>query len=305
MKIRRRIARKYHQLILQSSWYLQEMFPDCQKFWNGFPMGLDVVNLGSRSAWYAFNYEGIDKQCANWAMRPQSLFADLLILQNYVSYLKPGTIVLISICPFSSLSSPRYVKSDKYYTVLGSKSIWPFDIQKYNLMNDIKNNPKRYYPVRALKEDLKNILLHKKIEEHSFSSNEYEEHAVNMINGWMQQFSILNFDYPLRIHNIDMYDTAVDILREMIGFCIERELRPVIVVPPVTTHLSSRMSMSVREKYMYSFIKKADTANVPCLDYFDNDRFQSDDLFRDSLCLNEKGAILFTKQVLKDVGLEK
>lgn len=307
MRIRRKIAKAYDKLVRNSDWYQREMFLDCQKFWDRFPFGLDVVNLGSTSAKYAFNYSGIDKKCANWAMEPQTLYADWLILQNYSSYLKPGSIVFIPICPFSSLSSPRYLTkgADRYYTILAAESIWPYSLEKFYRINEIKNQPKRYYPVRALKNDLKYAILGKRSYGIGIPTDAFKEHANNMIESWKREFSILNFDAPLRLHNVDMYNAAVSLLKEMISYCIERQLRPIIVIPPATKHLTDKLPISIREKYMYAFIKKANEANIPVLDYFEDERFQSDDFFYNSFCLNEEGAKIFTKQIIEDVEHEQ
>lgn len=307
MRIRRKIAKAYDKLVRNSDWYQREMFLDCQKFWDGFPMGLDMINLGSTSAKYAFSYAEIDKKCANWAMEPQTLYADWLILQNYSSYLKPSSIVFISICPFSSLSTPRYLTkgADRYYTILAAESILPYSLEKFNRINEIKNQPKRYYPVRALKNDLKNAIFGKRKNGIEIPTDAFEEHSTNLIKGWKHEFSILNFEDPLRLHNLDLYNDAESILKEMIMYCIERQLRPIIVIPPATKHLTDKLPMSAREKYMYAFIKKANEANIPVLDYFEDERFQSDDFFYNSLCLNEEGAKIFTKQIIEDVEHEQ
>ena len=300
MKLKKFINSRYRSIILNSDWY-NSMFTDCKKFWNGFHMGLDIVNLGSTSSVYAFSYDDVDKKCANWAMRPQTLYADFLILQNYCSYLKPGSVVLIPLCPFSSLSSPRYLTKgvDRYFTMLAPESIWPFSLEKYNKMMDIKNNPKRYYPVAALRKDLVHILK-KDTREYSISPNQFEQDALSRIEGWKSEFSILDFSNPMRLHNKDMFETGVGVLREMIEFCREREYKPVIVIPPVTKQLAEKLPTYARKKYMYEFVREGNVAQIPLLDYFDDVRFQKEEWFRDSLLMNNEGAKVFTKQVMID-----
>lgn len=304
MKLKNYIKRKCRNMILNSDWY-NSQFIDCKKFWDGFPMGLDVVNLGSSASVYAFNYEDVDKKCANWAMRPQTLYADFLILQNYCSYLKSGSVVLIPFCPFSSISSPRYLSKevDRYYTILAGESIRPFDMEKCRKMQDIKNNPKSYYPVKALRKDWMCFFKRQKTCEYFISQGQFEQNAESWVNCWKREFSILDFSHPMRLHNKDMFETGVGIIREMIEFCIEREYKPVIIVPPVTKQLAGKFSLLARDKYLYSFIKEGNVVGIPVLDYFDDERFQKDEWFRDSLFMNEIGAKVFTKKVLEDIQL--
>lgn len=302
MKLINIIKQRYNKLIICSDWY-NTQFLDCKKFWEGFPLGLDIVNLGSSSSVYAFNYEGIDKKCANWAMRPQTLYADFLILQNYCSYLKPESVVLIPLCPFSSISSPRYLSKepDRYYTILAGDSIWPFDIEKCRKMQDIKNNPKRYYPVSALRKDWKYFFKKQKTSEYSMPPEQFEQDAERRINSWKREFSIIDFSHPLRMHNKDMFQTGVGVLREMIDFCVEREFKPILVIPPVTQQMANKLPMFSLDKYLYSFIKEGNIAGVPVLDYINDERYQKNELFRDSLFMNENGAKMFTKKVLEDI----
>lgn len=88
-------------LNLMSPWY-QQKFQDCQKFWKGVTEGLEIVNLGSNSAFYGFDYSNLPIKAANWAMRPQSFPQDLAILKTYYRYLRPRAIILIALCPYSS-----------------------------------------------------------------------------------------------------------------------------------------------------------------------------------------------------------
>lgn len=94
---------KLNGLIRRSYWYNNILFPDCKKFWSHNTFNLDVVNLGSNSGKYAFEYSEEHVKAANWAMGPQTLLADFEILKNYCSYLKNDAVVIIPLCPFTCL----------------------------------------------------------------------------------------------------------------------------------------------------------------------------------------------------------
>ena len=59
MSILRKIFGKVNGLLRRSYWVNEVMFPDCKKFWNHNTYGLELVNLGSSSAKYGFNYDGV------------------------------------------------------------------------------------------------------------------------------------------------------------------------------------------------------------------------------------------------------
>ena len=81
--------------VKKSPWFTEGDLKDCQKFWDGIPFELDVVNLGSNSAKYGFDYSNQNLKAANLAMGPQCLLMDLNILKAYKEHLKPNAIVFI------------------------------------------------------------------------------------------------------------------------------------------------------------------------------------------------------------------
>ena len=72
-----------NKLIKKSPWYINGELKDCQKFWDGVPENLDIVNFGSNSAKYAITYKGSDFNGFNFAMGPQCLLMDLNLLKFY------------------------------------------------------------------------------------------------------------------------------------------------------------------------------------------------------------------------------
>ena len=59
MNLKKNIASKLNGAIRRTHWFNDELFPDCRKFWNYNTFNTDVINLGSTSGYYAFDYEGL------------------------------------------------------------------------------------------------------------------------------------------------------------------------------------------------------------------------------------------------------
>ena len=88
----------------------------------------------------------------------------------------------------------------------------------------------------------------------------------------------------------------------MLTFCRDRELVPVIVLPPMTKHLYGKMSDTFRNNYVYSFLEEVGIDGVRFLNYIDSPAFNDKD-FLNSFFLNREGAKKFTRIVLTDLGL--
>lgn len=284
-----KIKKIANKLIKKSYWYNNIMFADCSKFWNEQEFGLEVVNLGSTSACYAFNYDGLGMKARNWAMAPQSFVGDLEILRNYSCFLKEGASVIIPICPFSCLGGFNLDLPDKYYTILNIASIPRASYtRKQNIMS-IMQNPISAFPLI-----------------HLFSCRkqercvDFERDALNRMKSWKHEFSIINWEYPLTLINQDAYNDSTRILSEILVYCFAHQYKPVIVLPPMSKELSSKFTRHMRRLFIKDFVERVDPS-VKFLDYMDCSVFENKKLFSNSFMLNVEGAKLFTSKVLKDI----
>lgn len=295
------VERACNKIVRHTKWY-DQYWNGVQKFWYLNRFNLDVVNLGSYSGKYSFNYNDLGVTGMNWAVGPQSLVHDFNILKNYFSYLKLRGTVIISLTPFSSLVS-QYTKNSnlKYYTFLHPATILDFDEKERIKALKIKWSPIREMPwlcmKRTLKEGVKHILHRPQLK------CDMEKSAEIFISSWKGQFGITDLDAPLSEQHRNDQENRIHVLKEIIDFCIERDLNPVLVIPPVHPALGARFTEKCREKYIYSFVRKANTQNIPFLDYMDDERFHIEAYFRNSFFMSDEGAKKFTEIVLKELNL--
>lgn len=295
------VERIGNKIVNHTQWY-DQFWGGVRKFWSLKSFNIDVVNLGSNSGKYSFNYDGLDIDGRNWAIGPQSLEHDFNILKNYFSYLKPGATVLIIITPFSSLVS-KYSKASnlKYYTFLHPATIIGFEDSERTKALRIKQSPIREMPWYCVKNTLKELC--RRICGRAGQRCDMEQHACSFIEMWKKQFGIENLEAPLSEKHQEEQKNRITVLREMIEFCEERELRPVLVIPPVYHTLGAKLSSCCRENYIYSFIRSANVREIPFLDYMDDCRFQEERYFRNSFFMSEEGAKKFTKTILDKLGI--
>lgn len=296
-------------LINKNPWY-QYKYQDCFKFWRRFSFNLEVVNLGSSSAFYGFDYSGLPIKAANWAMRPQSFPQDLAILKTYCSYLRHRAIILIALCPYSScFKNYKDIELEKYYTVLHPGVFENFSLEKCEAEVRIKDNPYKYAMKQMLLNGFKmfvgRLLKHytpaELLDKQPMNAILLEADSKCWIDGWKKQFNITDMDAPQPEYIIEGRRKRIAVLKEMISFCKEREYQPVIVLPPVTEYLSSKFSETFRKNYIYSFLEEAEVSDIPFLNYLDDNRFKDNSLYFNSFFLNRTGARLFTKIVLEDI----
>lgn len=302
MSLKNKIKNILNRLIRHSYWYQNILFPDCAKFWKHNTFNLDVINLGSSSGKYAFNYDKQSIKAANWAMGPQTLVADFEILRNYSTYLKAqNAIVLIPLCPFSCLGGSCLYMPDKYYTILNFASIPQGNYKKAKEIKYIQQNPLMYFPLIALISEIKHLFKKKK--DIKMNEGQMQANAEEFMKGWMFEFSIMDFKDELILKNKDAYEDSVKILSDMIDFCLSRNIRPVLVLPPVTKYLAEKFTPEMLQLFVYDFVKKANKQSITFLDYWNDPDFLDISYFQNSFFLNYIGAQKFTAKLLNDLKM--
>ena len=271
---------------------------------------LDIVNLGSNPAKYGLFYENVRGQ--NWATGSQGLEMDLEILKYFHSYIKEGGIVLIPIMPFTAIS--QYIKTkkeywnDSYYI----KFAKILDVsQVRQLPNGSKLLRKIKYPlifdpllIRYLFADVPtdNSL---EISEQTMSSVELEHDADRHIDGWKKEFDAATVkDFIIDSKYSPYRDESVAILRQIVEYCKERNLKPVLLTIPMSKYLAKRFDIDFRKKMVYDFVCELNIDGLMFLDYMFDVRFDDSSLYNGSFFLNLKGRKLFSTQLMKDLRLQ-
>ena len=261
----------------------------------------DVVNVGSSSGVHAFDYSETGLKAFNWALQPQSMEYSFKILKNYFSVLKKNGIVIIPFSPFSSLSViGKWSESsdDKYYYIL-DRSL----IDNYSRVSRRRRFPLLVQPKQSLKYLFKDVLPKNKVRSYKVctTSSEFQNDSIKWIENWMKEFNIQNLEAPLSEENKKGTELRKKTVQEMITFCLERNLYPVLVIPPIHPSLANRLTPVFRKTYIYSFIEMINTAKVPFFDYIDTPNIREDCYFSNSYFMSEEGAKKFTRILLKQI----
>ena len=282
----------------------RNQFIDVRKFAvkGGVDDNLQIVNLGSNHPKFGFDYTGLDVKGENWAVGPETFEYDFAVLRKNAAHLAPGAVVVIPVCllNFFLYRQNNRAIHVKYYRFLPPKDIVGYSkfekLSRYNL-------PLLFHPealrwlIRDAKKDERLLLDENPLK----TEEELNENAEHWINCWNKEFSIQLPNPTLRPHNRNDIMQNIRILKEMIEFCYSKGLKPVVAILPVTTYLRSRFTDEYVEKHILRYIKDANKAGAPVLNYLSDERFTDSALYINSFFFNSKGRKAFTKQFVEDL----
>lgn len=287
--------------VLKSVWY-RNFTHIFEKFKN-VPFNLEIANIGSGPSLFDFDWENETVNGFNLAVWPEDFRYDLKILKRYKRNFKEDAIIIVVVCPLSFgenkyLNTPQFL--ERYINVLPYREI-ELPYIWYILY--------KYFPSIRFLRHWKKILKEKKLEtyyqelDNIDNEKKRTELAQELYYGWLKSNPLLSDleDGMQSDRMSDIIQNRQNDLQELIDFCINSMLRPVIVIPPVGQYLKRRISQEFAENFVYIPLKKFKERNIPIFDYYNDDKYEQMDLYSNGLFLQKEARKNFTKQFLKDI----
>lgn len=268
----------------------------------------DIAAFGSSYCRYAFNFESTNLSGYNFGIVAQFLYYTNLMIRSFRKTYKDNALIII-VLPSLVFAEPgkgkyapsRYVRfvkksllKDEYsifrkillsYMPLFVPSIGNF---KQCLCRIFANENKEYFNLRYNK----------------LSEKENVATAKQRCKDWCDEFGLndtVSVNVPESLES--KFEQSISILKDIIDYCLEEKLRPILVVTPVSDIMRKRCSKAFLDRVLYSNIKKANIQNIPFLDYYEDKRFSDISLYANNAdFLNARGRELFTKVVLQDIN---
>lgn len=290
-------------IVKRSHWY-KNKFGDAFRIKQA-PYHLDVMSLGSNPSKYGIDFTGSNIQGYSFAVGPQTLEFDLKVLKEFyehLSYMGPR-LVLFVLCPFGTCKSVyrekdgEVSKNVRYYPILPKE-----DIPNYN--ESLKYS-QIIHPSQYVAKNLKTFLVGEVLQMLNRDTNKiqtedfFQNSAENYICNWKKEFQLEDLE-PTHISDYvkDALQYNKRVLDEVVEFCKEKVLHPILVIPPLTKELNVLIPDEFKECCTYSVVRRND---IPLLDYSMDERFCQHSNFLDALKMNKQGRILFTNQLVKDL----
>ena len=268
----------------------------------------DIATFGSSYARYAFDFTKSPISGYNFGILPQFLFYTEKMIKDYVKTYKPGCYIAITL-PDLVFCDPGKGKygAERYAKLLSRAALG----DEYSRKREILE---KYFPLLKpsrsnLKRCIKNIILLPKehcnyLKNHN-SMNELQvnEMAIKRCNDWIKEFKLKNTmsdDLPSFLNERMTQSRAI--LTRIIDFCLKNNLRPILVITPVSKIMNNHLSDEFINKVLLDNIRIANIQNVPVLNYMKDDRFADFDNYINSADLmNYAARLRFTNIFVKDV----
>ena len=265
---------------------------------NFVPEGIQLANLGASHGEVGFIYDDFPQyKTFNFALSAQWYFWDYGILQQYIDNFAPGAVVLLLVSYFGITAHPddynefhpryyRFVKKEYFDEWNGGEFIqyakFPILSAGNNLFKCIKDIPES------------NI---DKIRDRTYilELEELEKYSQARYKQWTTEDEKGEVGYQQNLTEVC----------QLVKFCLDNGLKPVLVTTPVTSVLNDIYAEDENFfKTFYRFIADIQ-AQFPEVQYFDyshdSDFSPQLKLFGDGDHLNIYGAKTFTARVVADL----
>lgn len=268
------------------------------KFFN-IPEQIEIANLGTSHAQYAFVYEELDAVGFNFALPAQRLYYDKKIFEKYANKFKKDSTLILPISYISlylGYDNENFEEFNKmYYQFLGIR-----DIKNPNLEDYIKY---KALPILTAESNIKYIF----IEEEPYEPKPiYKNHTISL-----EEMKENGLETATR--HIDFINEGkgnkeefMDIIDNIIQIAINKDINPVIVTTPFTRYYNDHFPQEFYDEFQDAINKLLEKyPDIKYLDYSHDPRFEnSPEYFFDSSHLNLKGGKLFTKIIMDKLKLQ-
>lgn len=270
---------------------------------SNIPCNLDIVNIGSGPSFYDFDWSAVPEISGyNMAVAPEDFRYDARIIKHYGNYVKKGgVVVVVVVCPLSFGENSYLYKdsfSEKYVSILPISDVdlpkWKYILYK-NLPLTLKGKLLVLRVTRCLRRRLQ-MIFNKEV---STKLSPMEE----LYLGWLSENKYLNDlkDPAQAEYYRVVFKEKENDLKKVIANCFEQELKPVIVIPPMSDELRGYISDDFIKSFVYDNLKSIADEGTPILDYIDDKRYKSKEYYTNGLFLTPEMRKYFTKAVWEDI----
>lgn len=264
----------------------QNRFEDTKKIREYKNTPLDLINIGSTQARYAYDYN--NSKGLNIATNEQSLEYSFLLLKKYSKYLNKGGNVIISLSDMDMLlRADLQQRKYKYFGIL--------PVPKADLIKNI------LFPLIFMPKDIKYIFKDEKAYNKFdvdtnilHSDSDKSEDCNRRILRW-KSYGVKSFDpfkgFEINNNNINY---NIELIKNIVGFCKAKGYNVYIVTPPASPYFYSFFGDKFKDVLNKPLEKIAITENVKYIDFTSNNVLDSENLFLNTACMNSTGRKEFT-----------
>lgn len=262
---------------------------------------IDVLILGSSHAYYSINPEAISRKSFNLAANSQDLYYDYMLFEKYKAKLKNLKCIILSVSYFSLWydlnEAPENWRKYFYRDIFGINSKSGLSISE---IVDAKSYSLAFFY------RFENVLLGTINPKLFYFGNQMNSSGWNIDTDYSlidsTEISILKgkerVDFTNSLVNKDNYDGNVKLIRELIKYSNDNNIKMVFVTTPVSYPYILYMDKNHYDDFQKKVNVFVNNKNVIYLNYFFDKRFLIKD-YVDYDHLRKKSALRFS-EILRD-----
>lgn len=273
---------------------------------DSFNPNADIMILGSTYGKYAFGTASETKyKISDFTSGHKSFELDRLCFDRFFSESYNVKYVIINITTCSSLYFEDW-NDNYFYDFLYKKQIRKYSVKKKIIRNyPLLKSPKSAIRIFKDKPASKDIY---ELSEYNFSNVDRKSSLKALCNNWIQMFGLKDLKSGfIGEKNKKVLSNNIEQLDYIISLCIDKNVVPVIVVPPFSDTLNEYfgddfIAATVNVITTYFIDKYGDRVKV-YNEQFDKD-FASPDFYLDGgFRLSKVGSRMFVNKIFRSLGL--
>lgn len=296
-----------------NGYYYTDVYTEVEKMKN-VPMNIKMANFGTSHGLACFRYPEDATDCFNFALSGEDIYHDFATLQQFASHFAPGCIVAIPTSYFSFCMSTEEPSQKRYYMYLDRKYLRGFQYE--TLLNA------KYLPVLRSGEflikdlikdqsmDVGAAMMEEQVQTDAAAPAPAEtvpvvgtgsssadaiaalkSHAAGRVESWRAGYMRAGRDF---------IPENIALLQDMVQFCLDSGLRPVLVTTPVYEALNENFDQDELAQCYFNPIAAVQAATgVPYFDFSHDPQLSTHpEYYGNSDHMNAVGAAAFYSEYL-------
>ncbi len=268
----------------------------------------DAIAFGSAYCRYGLDFSSSGLNGYNFGYSSQFFFYTNLMLNQYAKTCKKGGIVYLIIADMVFAKVGKGIYGAEEYVKFLNKSTLR---EEYSYSGFLKSRLPVLMNPRLIVGCVKHICgktfpnTYKNLNCNELSESQVKEAADKRCKSWCKQFGLtdtISDRVPKELE--ETFVKTRQILTGMIQLCLDKGLKPVLVVMPVSKIMNDRLSDAFLECVLFDNIRKANTQQIPFLNYLRDERFADYKLYHNNAdFLNATGRKMFTEILVADTQI--
>ena len=265
----------------------------------------DAISFGSAYCRFGLDFNKCNIKGYNFGYGSQFFYYTDLMLHQYAKTCRKSGVVYLIIADLVFATEGKGIYGAEEYIKFLNKDLLG---DEYSVKAYLKARFSLFFNPRLVAKCLRKMLgitiptQFDTLETNQLTLQQAEAEADKRCKSWCRQFGLSDTVTDIIPEELeDTFSKTRKILTDMIQYCLDNDLKPILVVTPVSKIMNDRLSDAFIERVLFDNIRKANKQHVPFMNYLRDERFSDYKLYHNNAdFLNARGRKLFTDVLVKD-----